>query len=891
MHAFDACVARVRATIALLFGYRHDVADESRFDEEFEFHVAMATEKNVRAGMSPDEARRVALLAFGGRTHMKEGAMEERRSRPLQDFVRDLKFGFRTLGRERSFAIATIGTTALGIAGAVTVFSFVDALFLRPLRVPSGDRVVHVRYAGQHGERQWLGLDAARLLRQQTRSFDVVAVHRSRAMLNAIINNESSSQFAAFISSDYFRALGLRPALGRFFVASEDSVPDRDYVVVIAYSVWQTAFAGDSAVLGQTIHLRGQALRIVGVAPRGFDGVAVGGFANTLWLPTALLRFVGPPCVFQHPCREVSVLARLAPGASAAQADAELATLSKRLSAASFGDDSLRIASVIGMMGLPPEYRGEYVAIARLLSGIAALLLVIACANLSGLLLARGVARRREVALRLSLGASRLRIVRQMLTESLTIALIGGAIGTWWSTIAVGQLMGLFAADSEGFRHLYYFTLDRRGLGVALALSIVTTLAFGVLPALSTARTDPAETIKEGSARVVGARLRLTLIASQVSLSLALLVGATLLTRSYARLMEGQLFDARHVAMLRIRPTSVPYDVPQSHAYLARLVEKLESLPEVESVAFRRNWGMLWHHSTWEVSARRPSAQSPYKAELHSISPRFFATLKIPVLMGREFAARDRPGAPLVAMVNARLAGQLWPGQRDVIGQTITLEDSTFRVVGVVPDYEVHAGNEAPHPAAYIPFWQNPLAPEMDARLAVRVRRDAAAALPALRAAAMQVDPAVPITEMLPMTDQVSATFSELELGKTVMVAAAGVALLLCGLGLYGLVAFLAARRTREIGVRMALGAGRNTIVGMFIRQGMIAVTCGIVVGLAGALVATKALSSWLIDVPPLDIPSFAIALSLVAGIAAMASYLPARRAAAIDPVSALRSD
>ena len=189
MRALDACVARVRGAIVLLFGYRHDIADEARFDEEFEFHVAMATEKNVRAGMSPAEARRAALLTFGGRTHMKEGAMEERRSRPLQDFVRDLRFGFRTLARERSFAIATIGTTALGIAAAVTVFSFVDALFLRPLRVPAGDRVVHVRYAGQHGERQWLGLEAARLLRQETRAFDVVAVHRSRAMLSEMINN------------------------------------------------------------------------------------------------------------------------------------------------------------------------------------------------------------------------------------------------------------------------------------------------------------------------------------------------------------------------------------------------------------------------------------------------------------------------------------------------------------------------------------------------------------------------------------------------------------------------------------------------------------------------------------------------------------------------------
>ncbi|HEY6219328.1 MAG TPA: ABC transporter permease, partial [Gemmatimonadaceae bacterium] len=527
----DRFFGRVRAATLLLAGHRDAHASRARIDEEFAFHVEMATKRYVAAGMSADEARRTALLDFGGTTRMTELVMDERRSRPLDDFVRDLRVGVRSLLRDRAFAAVTIATIGLGIAAVVTVMSFVDAIFLRPLSVPEASRLVHVYFDNEHGERGWLGLEGAKYLRDHSHSFDVVAAHRSRAMVHVTAHGQQTSQFAAFVTPEYFRALGVRPALGRFFLPQESEVPDRDFVAVLGYRTWQNQFGGDSGVIGSDVVIQARRVRVIGVAPEGFEGIAVGGMPNTMWLPAALLHFVGPPCAFKHPCREVSVLGRLAPGVSERQALAELGTLARGLSVATYADDSTRTMAVQRLSGVPPEYRAEYRAIARLLSAIAVLLLITACANLSGLLLARGVARRREIALRVAIGAGRLRIIRQLLSESLVIAIAGGTLGTWLSTLPTAQLMRLFSRDDEGFQHLYPFGLDHRLLTASLILSAAVTLTFGLVPAITAARTDPGELIKQGASRAVDARLRLALVATQVALSILMVIGAGLLVR------------------------------------------------------------------------------------------------------------------------------------------------------------------------------------------------------------------------------------------------------------------------------------------------------------------------------------------------------------------------
>jgi predicted permease len=876
----------------LVAGFTRLRNEEREMRDEMQFHVDMQTEKLVADGMSREHAQRSARIAFGGTEQWREAARDELRSQPLDELRRDLRYAVATLRRYPAFAITAIATIGLGIAAAVTVFTIVDSLYLRPLPVPEGSRLVRIYFPHPEDGEYPTGLAGIKLLRDRVREFDAVVAHDSRNVLQVRVGDHSVEQHGAFVSANYWKTLGIRPRLGRFFTAAEDSVPDRDFVVVVSSTFWHTQLADDPAVVGQRIQIRGQSLRIIGVAPEGFDGIAVGEMPNDVWLPLMMAHLGRYDCIIEVPCRTGEALARLAPGASLSQARARVKTLERPMSALSFRNDSVRRLTVEPANGLRAVERADYLRLARLLAGVALLILVIACTNLSGLLIARGASREREMALRVSLGASRARLTRQLLTESLVIAVAGGLLGVGLSMWASRELMGFFVSDDEGFHHFFNLALDARVLAFAVAASVVATILFGVLPALTTSRANPAEVLKRGAGNPPSAALRLTLTAAQVGLAVVLLTGAGLLMRSVQALMNRQHFDARHVAVLRWRPDLAGYSPQRAATTLQQVLERLRGTPGVVSVAYRRCCGLLWKRSPSEDAVGTSTADTLAVAQTQFISPGFFKTLDVPMLAGREFTDADRTGTEPVVVVGEAVARRIW-GAESPIDRTIRVGSRHARVIGVVADYQVRTALEAASSVVFAAYWQTITSPDADGdtRFAIRVAGDPAAALPVLQRTFSAVDQAVLVTEMMPMTAQIDAHYVQLHLGGAVLISAALLALFLSALGLYGVISFLVARRTREVGIRVALGASSSSVVRLFLKKGLGAALLGSILGLVVAYAGSHLLAAWLIGVRARDGLAFAVAFLVVTSITLVASYLPARRAARVDPALTLREE
>ena len=884
---------RARRGVRLIAGFFARPPRDAELDEELEFHIARATERNVRRGLPPDEARRAALAAFGGRAYWADETRDQQRSRVLDDFARDLQYGANALRHNAGFAISAILTVAIAIAATTTVFSFINAVYLRPLDVPEGRRLVRISGSDRPDTEQELGFPAYRWLATNTRAFDLVAAHYSTAPLYVTARNESAEVMGAVVSADYFGMLGVRPVLGRFFTADEDAVPDRDAVAVIGYGLWQRRFAAEQRVLGEQILINARAFTIIGVAPATFEGVAPG-WVNELWIPTMMLHTGYRWCdAFERSCPITSVLARLAPGISLGAARSELSALRAGLLDATNPADSIRTILADHASGVPTRLQREYSQLSQLLSAIALVLMAVACANLSGLLLARGIARQVELALRCSLGASRWRVARQLLTESLIIGVLGSAAGVLLSVWTSRALVGVLAADTEGsVRHLVV-PLDWRVAGFAVAATILAVLLFGVFPALRASRVDPAETLKGGAGRgLTRSRVRAALVAGQIMLSLSLLVAAGLLTRSFARLMATGDIDSGHLAQLRLRPRLVGYTPERAHGYLLRALEGIRRVPGViDAVPVR---GSLTAQATEHVPVALPSdtpaaSRNRPEVDYFDVGPRFFATLGVPVLVGREFTDRDTVATPPVALVNEALARRLW-STIDVVGRTVRLGGKSFAVVGVVANYRLHRAGEAPPATAYVAFWQNSFEPQIDARVAIRAAGDAARLFAPLRRALERVEPAVLVTETITMDAQRRAAYTEVRLGGAVLAVSAALALFLSAVGLYGVVSFVVARRAKEVAIRLAIGARPADVVALFVRQGLRPMWIGAAIGVAASVALAPLLSRWLFGIAPVDLPTIAGALVAVIGVALIATWVPARRAARADPAVVFRT-
>ena len=560
--------------------------------------------------------------------------------------------------RAPGFTSIAAVTIALGIAANVTVFSFIDALFLKELPVKDPSRLVRIFGTKRNKEHREFSYSEYANLRDHTTTIDQLVTHYSTAPLYVTANNQAGEVQGAVVSANYFPTLGVIPHLGRFFTAQEDSIPDRDAVAVIGFGLWRNWFGADPAVIGKTMRINSRHFQIIGVAPGNFRGIEVGASPNEIWIPAMMLRTGYRYCdAIRDDCTMLGVLGRLKPGKTVQQASAEMAALAGQFAAARPGMDVSEGAWATPAVGAQLA-AGDKRRVAQLLSVTAIVLLLIACVNLAGLLMARGAARAKEIAMRLSMGAARGRILQQLLTESVLLAAAGGALGLMLSLWTNQLLIGFYTTDSEGYAQWFDISLDPRTVLYAGGLSLLTGILFGILPAFQAARQDTAPMLKGEPDSSSSHRGRNVLVTCQMALSLALLVGAGLLARSVANIEYGQAFHPQHVVLLRLRPRLVNYSPEQAQAFQQAVVRRLESLPGVISASLTNGAGFVWAGGE-ELRMSLPAVRT---VRCQEIAPRYFATLGIPFLQGRDFEDRERTGSAPVTIVSESLAAKLWPG-------------------------------------------------------------------------------------------------------------------------------------------------------------------------------------------------------------------------------------
>jgi predicted permease len=698
----------------------------------------------------------------------------------------------------------------------------------------------------------------------------------------------------AMVSANYFDLLGIRPFLGRYFLPEEDEAAGRTPVAVLSYSFWRSDFGADREVLGRTVKLNSVATTIIGVAPPEFHGLHAG-IDNDLWIATAGAAVATRDCL-QPPSRcgvFEALVGRLRSGVALGSAQEELNALNLQWEAA---DPTLRKSSIVlyparGLYRVAE--RREIVQAARLLPACVLALLLIACANLAGLLLARGAARSKEIAVRLAVGATRGRIVRQLLTEAGLLALLRTSLGLLLLLGSQGWFSRFPFVGSEGFRSYYEVSLSPSILALSFGLSILTVFLFGLVPALKTSAPAPIQALK-GSESAAGhsARLRGFLVSGQVALALVLAAGSILLMRSLDHILVGSGFDPNHVAIVRVSPYRLGYARAESERIQEEALRRVAGLPGVESVSFAQRSPWWESFDDWIALPGHEEARQKDEARLwahyNTIAPNFLQTLQIPLLRGREFTSGDRLGAPKVVIVNQALAARMWPAQ-EAVGQTLVIGGANHIVVGVAANAQYSPASDSPHLFFYLPYRQ--VADGGDARFFVRTAAEPGAMLSQIKAAIHGVDPDVPIGEDGTMRERLLGDFGPLRLTRAVLIFAGGAAVFLSAIGLYGVLAFVVARRTREIGIRMALGATRESVRKLFLSQGMKLALAGAVAGSLAALVATRLLSSMLYGVSPVDPVVFATVWMLLAFVCLLASYIPARRATTVDPMVALRDE
>jgi predicted permease len=869
------------------------------FSAELESHLQMHIDDHLRSGMSPEEARRTALIQSGGIEQARQ-AYRERESLPwLETLWQDIRFGWRMLRKNPGFTTVAVLTLALGIGANTAIFSFVDALFLKPLAVSEPEQLVRVYAKGPSGH-YGAGFSYPEFtrMRDHNSSFAALSVETERPQLHLVTGSNSEEIRGEFVSSNYFSLLGIPLHRGRGFLPEEDTVPSRDAVTVISDQLWKAYFNGDPAVLGRDIRINDILFKVIGVAPPGFYG-DLKGLPVEAWIPTMMLGASGYGCYdHSYNCSLFDgMIGRLAPGQSMARAQAEASSMMV-WSATDWPERPSRRQLVLtSTNGESPDDQAEDAAQMRLLMLVTASLLLIACANLAGLLLARGAVRRREIAVRLAIGARRSRIVRQLLTESLQLSLLGSVAGLGISFTAKQLLSRFYDTDSEGFHHLYDLSFDWRVLVYSLALVLITGILFGLVPSLRASKQDLVTELKGGAVELrTKGWLGHALVIGQVALSMVLVVAAGLLIRSGIAVQRGTNFDPTHVIVLRLRPELTKYTQQQIDSLVRQVDRRLKETPGVQSVAYMEGGeGLVWNWGNGrdaEVSLPGHALMrgEGLTVEKQDVGPDFFRTLKIPLLQGREFGKQDRPESPRVAVVNQAMARRLWPDGA-AVGRFLFINAQPFQVIGISADIQPRNAIHAPESHLYLAYWQSNATREGDLRLAIRVAEDPALALPAIRRVLQSLDPNVPIGEDMPMSEQVKLEYMPVLLAQRVMSFCGLLALCLSAIGLYSILAFAVRARTREIGIRMALGASREDVLRLVIGHGVKLAFIGVATGVIAALLSMRLLASLLFAVNTSDPVTYICVTVLVCLVAPAACYFPAQRAMRVDPMQALRTE
>jgi len=807
----------------------------------------------------------------------------------MDSLLQDLRYAVRTLVERPGFAVVAALTIALGVGGTTAMFGVVDAVLLRPLPYAEPDRLVMLWTRTPGAPQAAASWPEFVDWREQNHSFEDMAAWRGQSV-NLTGGAEPERVIGAFVSDRFFPLLGAHAVLGRTFTAEETDPASARPVVVLGHGLWRRRFGSDRGILGRSLILNGQSHTVVGVLGPDFDAgnaPANGWFMGTdVFLPVSY--FPNKKGLVRGET-EILVIGRLRPDVSLTQARTDMAVVARRLEQAYPDTHAGRSVEIVP---LHDQIVGSYRPALLVLLGAVGLVLLIACANVASLLLARAGRRRRELAVRAALGAGRRRLLRQLLTESALLALLGGVLGLvaghWGLALLLSVAPAGVVPASVG--------LDGRVMAFALVLTAATGLCFGLVPALHASRADLDSVLKEagrGGSGAAGHRFRDALVVAEVTFSLVLLVGAGLLLRSAVALQRAEIgFRPDHVLTAEFRLPPSKYQEPRAiAAFFRRTLERLRAVPGIESAAlvravpFSGNGGSM----TYEVEGQpEPSPGREPVAQLNIVSPDYFRTMGIPQVAGRDFDEHDTADVPVVAVVNRTMARQLWPDV-DPLGRRVRLREAGWvTVIGVVGDVRHSGPSEPPQPQIYTTH-------EQDARIfaciVARTAGDPMAMAAPMRAALWSVDKDQPVWKVRAMEDLVTGSREAARAVSLLVGVFAAMALALAGVGIYGVMAYSVSQRTREIGIRMALGAASDRVLRLVVGRALALTGIAIVIGAAGATALARLLGTLLFGVGPTDPATFAAAAVTLAVVGVLAAYLPARRAARIDPVRALAEE
>lgn len=820
----------------------------------------------------------------------------------MQSILHDLRFALRMLRKSPVFAVIAVLVITLGTGAVTTIFSVANAIALRPLAgVERADELVDVMRVQRDGTGSnrasypyFAQLRGAGGASGRARA-DVAAW----AMMPLTIStgSEGVSAQGTIVSGNYFRVLDMRPALGRFFTPDEDAISGAPPVVVLSHAFWSSRLAADSSVIGRIVRLNGYAVTVVGIAPPGFGGV-YGALRNDAWVPMSTQPQLRPgPDLLQNPAPEwLELIARIPEGASRGVVERELSQSTAEYVALGSEPADRRAFTdvrVSTLSGLPFDMHGPVLGFMALMLGGAGLVLLIASINVAAMLLARGVARQRETSVRLALGATRRRLVRQLLTETLVLYALG-AVGGVALALNAAPLLAQLPLPT-GLPLTLDFAPDARVLAFTLVVALATGVAFGIAPALRATGDDIGTRLRTDSSGAGTRRATMhgVLIAAQMAGSLLLLVAAGLFLRALDRGRQLELgFETSHVAVAGISVETFGYDASRRQRFFQSLKESVANAPGVVAVSYADDLPLRMHNSDnlqLEGSAVTDPGERGTPVPFAEVGDGYFDVLQIPIVEGRGFTGQDDERAPNVAVINQSFARRHWP--TGAIGRTFRRGNERVTVVGVARDAKYATLREAAQPFVYFALGQRAAHVAGHAELLVRTSGDPSAMAPLIREAVLAFDPLVPTPAVTTLAATTSAVLLPQQVAALVTAVLGGVGLLLAAVGLYGIVAFSVGERTREIGVRLALGADRGDVLRMVVRQGMRPVAAGLGIGVLLAAGVTRLLVAYLLGVSPLDAVTFAAVGAILVAVALAASYLPARRAARTDPVRALRAE
>jgi putative ABC transport system permease protein len=813
----------------------------------------------------------------------------------METLLKDIHYGIRGLLKRPGFAAIAVITLALGIGANTAIFSVVNATLLRRLPFQDPDRIVMVwGYLPQMAQTyDKLPSSAGNYvgLANETHVFQDLAAFRQWSWQLTHAGDPEQLQ-GVRVSANFFDALGEKPMLGHVFTPEEDR-PSPAPVAIISYRLWQREFAADPNALGKSMTLNGQTVSVVGVMPRGFE--FPGGanmipglqFAtqNDAWMPLAMTDEEKS----SQGTLNLALIGRLKPGVMINQAENEARAIEGGLPLG-------KIGYTVNLVSLQKQMVGNIQRLLLVLLATVAFVLLIACANVANLLLARASSRQKEMAIRGALGAGRLRIVRQLLTESVLLSLVGGLLGLLAAIWGTPVLVSLIP---ENVPRIHEINVDLRVLGFALLVSFVTGVVFGLAPALQASRLDLNETLKEGARGTTGGlrqnRLRGFLIVSEVALAVVLMIGAVLLIKSFVRLLDVKPgFDPSHTLTMEVALPTLPpsrySNGKEQVAFFQQLVDRIHNLPGVNAagavISLPLTGASESTHLSIEGRPEAPQGQGP-EADYNTVTADYFRALAIPLLKGRQFNDRDTADAPGVIIINEALARRYWPDE-DPLGKrfTVGFEKSPRQIVGVVGSIKQSTLSAEARPAMYLPHLQSPAG---GMTLVVRSTGDPLAMAAVVREQVHSLDKSVPVTHIRPMDEVFAASVAQQRFSMFLVGLFGVLAVALAAIGIYGVMGYSVAQRAHEIGVRMALGARTGQVLKLILKDGLKLASLGVAIGLAGAFALTRLMSTLLFGVNPTDAPTFATVAVMLIAVALVACYIPARRATKVDPLVALR--